>query len=131
MSGASVKAVALRTLATISAVSVLFMMLLTFVDVFLRYWFAHPISGSSEMVSFSLAMLVFAALPIVTAEDAHISVSVLRGRLSPSWEWAVELAVLVFSLASTSLMTYVLFLHGLDLGKIFRRPPSCSCPLRL
>ncbi len=129
MTPSSIKTVAVRVLSAIAAVCILFMMLLTFLDVFLRYWFARPISGSSEMISFSLAMLVFAALPIITVEDAHISVSILSGRLSTYWTWVVEMFMLLFSLISTVLMAYVLFQHGIDLGNNLQTTPVLGLPL--
>lgn len=119
----------LRILAAVAAVCILFMMLFTFIDVFLRYWFARPISGSSEMISFSLALLVFAALPMITIEDAHISVSIMSGKLSRRWTWIVELIILAFSLISTALMAYVLFQHGVDLGSNLQTTPVLSLPL--
>lgn len=59
------------------AVSMLGIMGLTVVNVFMRYVFVRPISGSDEMVQFMLALLVFSAFPLVTVERRHFSVSVL------------------------------------------------------
>ena len=69
---------------------------LTVVNVCMRYFFAHPISGSDEAVQFMLALLIFSAFPLVTVERRHFSVSVLartaRGSLK-AWSVLLELAV--------------------------------------
>ena len=60
--------------AVISAV-LFFMMALTVVDVFGRYFLSKPVPGSFEMMEFSLAILVFSAMPLVTWDRSHITVT--------------------------------------------------------
>src|SRR5918911_5437752 len=74
-------------LSVMCAISLLFIMALTFVDVFMRYWFSKPITGSSEMVMFAMAILIFSAFPLVTFRAQHISVSIMRGRLHGAGLW--------------------------------------------
>ena len=51
------------------------MMMLTTIDVGGRALINKPIKGSDELVSFMLAILVFASLPLVTWDEKHISVN--------------------------------------------------------
>ncbi len=78
------------------AATMLGIMGLTVVNVFMRYVFARPISGSDELVQFMLALLVFSAFPLVTVERRHFSVSALaraaRGTLKV-WSALLELLV--------------------------------------
>ena len=53
------------------------MMLLTFVDVWARYGFNAPIPGGFEITEFLLVILIYGALPLVTARDEHVTVDVL------------------------------------------------------
>jgi len=73
-----------RLLGPIVALSLFSMMALTFVGVFARYLFNHPIAGDSEIQAFLLGFTVFSAIPIVTRHQRHISIrsfaALLKGR---------------------------------------------------
>ncbi len=81
----------------------------TVVNVFMRYVFVRPISGSDEMVQYMLALLVFSAFPLVTVERRHFSVSVLA-RGAHGWlkfaSVALELAVSALGCAIVTLQLY-------------------------
>ena len=65
------------------AASLLFaMMVLTFVDVVLRYVFNAPIRGSFEVSETMMAVLIFAGLPMVSRQGEHITIDSLV-RLAP------------------------------------------------
>lgn len=101
-------------LSTLVVSSLTFIMLVTFVDVFLRYLFKAPITGSSELIKFAMAAAIFAALPLVTADERHIAVSVVR-LPSHGWAgWLHRLAVLVLSGAATGVLAWRLTLIGRD-----------------
>lgn len=53
----------------------------TVVDVVGRYFLNAPIPGSDEMVSFGLALTIFAGLPLITHSREHISLSLLHDRV--------------------------------------------------
>jgi TRAP-type C4-dicarboxylate transport system permease small subunit len=67
----------MAALGALMAVVVVAMMLLTVVDVVGRYVFNHPIPGSSEIIEYLLAILVFGTLPIATWREEHIVVDIL------------------------------------------------------
>ncbi len=64
-----------RLLGWMVAVTLAFMMALTVVDVTGRFAFNNPIPGSFEVMEFCLAIVVFSALPLVTWDRRHITVS--------------------------------------------------------
>lgn len=64
-------------LSALAAAPLLVILLLTFADVFARYAFASPITGSVEIIEFAMAVLIFAALPLVTRTRSHVSVSLM------------------------------------------------------
>ncbi len=57
------------------------MMVLTCVDVFMRYVMLRPVLGSNEMTEFLLAGVVFAGLALVTGKRQHIVVSLFEPAL--------------------------------------------------
>lgn len=66
-------------LSALAAAPLLVILTLTFSDVFARYAFASPITGSVEIIEFAMAVLIFAALPLVTRTRSHVSVSLMDG----------------------------------------------------
>ena len=60
------------------AATVLFaMMAITFVDVIARYFFNSPIPSSFELSKVMLGMLIFACLPVLSAEREHVTIDLL------------------------------------------------------
>ena len=56
----------------VAASAILFaMMVLTFVDVVLRYVFNRPIASAFELTELMLVVLIFAGLPLVSLADEH------------------------------------------------------------
>lgn len=53
------------------------LMVLTFTDVVLRSAFNAPIEAATELIRISMAIIVFAALPALSARGQHIAVDLL------------------------------------------------------
>lgn len=60
------------------------MMMLTFVDVVLRYFFDAPIRGGFEVTEVMMAVLIFAGLPLVSRHAEHVTIDAFDG-LIPGW----------------------------------------------
>lgn len=103
-------------LRAVTAAMLLLIMGLTCADVLLRYWFAAPLTGRAEIVAFAMATLVFAAFPLVTYREQHISVSVLTGVLHGRVHWFQRLFVLVMSGLACGAMCWQLAIEAMDLG---------------
>jgi TRAP-type C4-dicarboxylate transport system permease small subunit len=50
------------------------MMLLTFVDVVMRYLFNAPVKGGFEVTEMMMAVLIFAGLPLVSRKNEHVTI---------------------------------------------------------
>lgn len=70
-------------LTAISALSVLVLATMIFVSVFFRYFLSSPLVAAEDVTSFSLAIIVFAAYPYITAERRHVKVELLVGLFRP------------------------------------------------
>jgi TRAP-type C4-dicarboxylate transport system permease small subunit len=70
-------------LALASAVMAGFMMFLTFADVMGRYFFGFPIRGAYEVTEVLMGLMIFGALPLVSAARNHITVDFLSALLPP------------------------------------------------
>ncbi len=69
-------------LKSIMAIFLFTMMAITAVDVVGRYLFNAPLSGGYEIVQYLMALVVFAALPVTTAADSHLSVTLIPPRMA-------------------------------------------------
>jgi TRAP-type C4-dicarboxylate transport system permease small subunit len=70
----------LRVLGGIAAALLFAMMALTVLDVAGRYLFAAPVPGAFELTQVLLALIIFAGLPLVSARDGHVTIT-----LSDRW----------------------------------------------
>lgn len=61
----------------IAAATLFLLMCMTFADVILRSAFNAPIEAATELTRIGLAVVVFAALPLVTWKGNHIAVDLL------------------------------------------------------
>ena len=83
--GDAISKISLRLLTFLLGAIVVLMMVLTTIDVVGRYVFNSPLPGTQEITQLLLALLVFAAAPLVTAERSHITTDlfdkVIKGRV--------------------------------------------------
>lgn len=100
----------LELLLSLFAALVLFaLMTLRCVDVIGRYMFNAPVPGTSELTGLGLALLIFAALPIITAHSEHVSVGLLE-LINNSLSRRIErVTLLTTSLAALALMAWRLW----------------------
>ena len=88
------------------------MMLLTVVDVVLRY-LGKPISGTYELMAFSGALVIGFAIAQASLDDAHVSVDIITVKLPAGARTAL--------LFLTKLMAFVLFALNLP-GPLYQGP---------
>ncbi len=97
-----------------TAALVLFvLMALTCVDVFGRYLFNSPLHGGTEMTEIGLAVMVFAAMPVITWRGGHIVVDLLDRFLGSK---VVKVLSLLAALVMSSSL-YFLAMRIFELGE--------------
>jgi len=64
-------------LGSVAALDLMAMMVLTFLDVSGRKLFASPIYGAYEVTEFMMGLLIFSALPLVTAREGHVTIDIM------------------------------------------------------
>jgi TRAP-type C4-dicarboxylate transport system permease small subunit len=100
-------------LEVVSASVLFFLMALTCVDVFGRYLFNSPVHGGTEMTEIGLAVMVFAAMPVITWRGGHIVVDLLDRFLGSK---LVKVLSLLAALVMSSSL-YFLALRIFELGE--------------
>jgi len=61
----------------VASVALFALMTLTFADVLMRSILNAPIEAATELIRIGIAIVVFAALPVVSARNSHIAVDLL------------------------------------------------------
>lgn len=94
----------------LAAFTLFFLMWVTAADVLGRYFFGKPLAGSTEMIEFGLGIAIFAALPLLCANNDHVTVDLLEHRLPNAVKktraiavrvaWALSLLTLAYGLLS-------------------------------
>ncbi len=89
-----------------------FMMILTAVDVIARFVFSNPLPGTFEIMEFSLAIVVFSAMPLVTWDQGHISVSLFEGLFQGTGRHIQQIFVMALSVIGMGIITVQMWGQG-------------------
>jgi len=87
----------------------------TFVDVTGRYVFTAPIPGGVEIIEFLLGLLIFSALPLVIAKNAHITVELFDGFMSTGFKRARDFIVLLANAGVLAFITSRMWFTALEM----------------
>lgn len=85
------------------------MMLLTFVDVVLRYGFNAPLKGSFEITEIMMALLIFAGLPLVSKKEEHVTIDTFDRYLPMAVRRALRVLTQIVIAAVLGGMAYLLW----------------------
>lgn len=112
-----------RWMGYVSAVAIMVLMLLVVADVSGRYlssWisWAKPITGSSELASFIMIIVVFPALAWAALTNKHVQVDLLVARLSPRAQAIFGSATLLAALGTYVVITWRSVLEALDVHTV-------------
>jgi len=68
---------------SVASITLFLLMAVTCIDVFGRYIFNHPLTGSTELIEMSMAVLIFSVLPVISWRNEHIVVDLLDSFTPP------------------------------------------------
>jgi TRAP-type C4-dicarboxylate transport system permease small subunit len=95
-----------RIISSIAAAILVAMMLLTAMDVLLRYFFNRPIGGAMEITEYMMVILVSLGLAYCGFVKGHVSVEVLTSRFSPKGQSILNCITYFLSFGFFSLITW-------------------------
>jgi len=102
-------------LARIAAVILAFLALMTFADVFARYFLNSPFTFTIEITEMAMGVIVFFGLGLVTHDQAHIAVDILTNRLRRTLQAAVALVVNLVALIYLAVLAWRMWERAIDL----------------
>lgn len=102
-----------QALEMLAAALLFAMMVLTFVDVVLRYVFNAPIRGGFEVSETMMAILIFAGLPMVSRKGEHITIDSLVRLAPPRLKQLGAIVVQLGCAAALMGMAWLLWLRAM------------------
>ena len=90
------------------------MMLLTVADVFLRYFFNSPITGTTEVTEFMMVIVVFPALAYCAITRRHVQVDLLVSYFPRKVRTIIDTFTLLATLGIFIIITCQSFLESMD-----------------
>lgn len=92
-------------------------MLVTCVDVFGRYLFNNPLTGSTELTEIAVGIVIFSVFPIVSWRNDHVVVDILDHFFSPKVHMIRTIVInLLISVALVFLANRIYLLGQRSLG---------------
>ena len=106
-----------QALKTVMATLLFAMMTVTTIDVIGRYLLNAPVPGGFEIVQYLMAVVVFASLPLTTAADNHLSVSLVGDQLKGRARRVHRICVLTVSTVALVVIAWRMAEQAAILGR--------------
>ena len=101
-----------RVLGYVATGFMVVLMLLTVVDVFLRYFFNAPLTGATEVARLLMIIIVFPALGWAAIDRAHIRVDLVVSRIPPRLQAIFSSITFLIALITYVIITWQSFLEA-------------------
>ena len=105
----------------VAAVTLLALMLITCVDVFGRYLFNNPLTGSTELTEIAVGIVIFSVFPIISWRNEHVVVDILDHFFSQRIHMIRTIVINLMisaALVFIAMRIYVLGLRSLSYGEV-------------
>jgi TRAP-type transport system small permease protein len=103
---------ATRALTFLCATILFLMMMLTITDVFMRYVLHSPLHGAYELTELSLALLIYAGLPLVSLRNLHVTTDFFDKWLTPGMRRVLTAVINGFCSAALLGVSWVVLLKA-------------------
>lgn len=118
-----------RFLDLVSAFFLMLMMLVTCIDVIGRYLFQSPLSGAYESNELMLLIVVFIALPRVSWQGKHLTVSLIDGLLTSRSLRLQDITISLVSAVILAVFAQALWQHAIQLADYGDMSNTLNVPL--
>lgn len=103
-----------RILGVISCIALFAMMLVTFIDVLGRYFFASPLPAAYELISLIMPAIIFCALPTVNLTEGHVTIDLLDNLVPQAIRRWQAFFVNLIAAAALAMIAWRLFVLSQD-----------------
>jgi len=108
---------------------IMVMILLIFIDVFLRYIFNRPLTASYDMVCILLVVITSLAMPYTTLLKGHVAVDILMLRLSRRKQSIIDTITHIISIALFLTVSWQCFIFAQDFKAAGEVTPTIYFPI--
>ncbi len=112
----------------VASVSLVGMMLLTCLDVFMRYFFSSPLTGTYDIVSLLGAILAAFAMPYTMLKRGHVAVEILVQSLSRGKQLTIETFTHLLGISLFLVMVWQALLLSADMKAVGEVTPTLLLP---
>lgn len=112
----------------VASASLFAMILLTCLDVSMRYFFSRPITGTYDLVSLMGAVIAAFAMPYTMLEKAHVSVEILIKALSNRKQLVIETATHAAGIILFLILVWQCIVLALDMKAAGEVTPTLLLP---
>jgi TRAP-type C4-dicarboxylate transport system permease small subunit len=112
----------------VASASLLAIMLLTCLDVFMRYFFNHPMIGTYDLVSLLGAALASFAMPYTMLQKGHVAVEILLQGLSRGKQLVIETITHVLGILLFLVLVWQSIVLALDMRAAGEVTPTLLVP---
>lgn len=111
------------------SIALFFMMALTFFDVIGRYLFNSPIIGALELTEFSMAIVIFLGLVLLTSQEGHVTVDLIDNFVPDKIKPIQKIVINLINLAVLVVISQQLWVKAGDAAKYGDRTEYLYMPL--
>ena len=112
----------------LASASLFAMIMLTSLDVSMRYFFNRPIAGTYDVVSLMGAVLASFAMPYTMLEKGHVAVEILIERLSRSKQLIIETATHTAGIVLSLVLVWQCIVLAVDMKAAGEVTPTLLIP---
>ncbi|MCP4295342.1 MAG: TRAP transporter small permease [Proteobacteria bacterium] len=118
-----------RFLGPLVGITLFFMMMVTFVDVLGRYIFNSPIPGGLEITEYLMASVIYLGLPLLSAEEGHVTVDLFDHLLPNMLRHLVAVFVNLLSFLAMAVLSWRLWVRAEETSEYGDITPFLEIPL--
>jgi TRAP-type C4-dicarboxylate transport system permease small subunit len=111
------------------SIALFFMMALTFVDVIGRYVFNSPVVGGLELTEFSMAIVIFLGLVLLTSDEGHVTVDLLDSFVPDKIKVIQKVIINLINLIVMGVISWQLWIKAIDSAEYGDRTEFLMIPL--
>lgn len=119
---------AVNVLAITAGVALMFMMIITCLDILLRA-FGSPITGTLDIVRICAAITIAGALPYTTASKGHVAIEFISSQFPDLIEKGLEIVAHILGIILFVVISWQSIVYGIRLEKIGQVSNTLQIPL--
>lgn len=112
----------------IASLALLTMIFLTCFDIFMRYFFNRPVTGTYDLVSLLGALLASFAMPYTMLKKGHVAVELVVQRLSRTKQLVVETATHLVAILLFLVLVWQSAVQAVDMKRAGEVTPTLLMP---